>query len=358
MELDASVVAFDVVFGIFVVVTAVLIVLVVRFTLRSASAQRRRWLGQGGPDGAPHTPPPPERGLTALVLAGGGTRGAVQVGMLQALAEHGFVPDRIYGTSVGAVNGTAFAGDPTPTGVERMVEVWRGLTRDKVFPQRRVHGPWQFLQQREAVHPNSGLRDVIEAGIGYEDLEEAAVPVEVVATSLTDGSERWFTAGPAVEAVLASAAIPSIFQPVEIHGELLIDGGVVNNVPVRRAVDQGATRVVVLLCGPPVFSPPRSRRPVEAMVNALFISVHARFRYDMANLPEGVEVIVCPGGDYEASRDYADFSETEALIATGRAEALTMIRRYGLGRPPAAVTDPSTPATDPSDAGAPADATT
>ena len=151
-----------------------------------------------------------------------------------------------------------------------------------------------------------------------------------MATSLTDGRERWFTYGPAVEAVLASSAVPAIFPPVEIDEERFIDGGVVNNVPIRRAIDGGATRIVVLLCAPPSFTPASPRRPVEAMLNALLISIHARFARDMAQLPPGVEVIVCSGAE-DGARDFDDFSTTESLIAQGRDEAAEVIRRYGIG---------------------------
>ena len=322
--------SFAIVFAVFVVVTVVLVVLVLRFTLQRAAASRDRWLAdQEADEGAAGEPAGP---VTALVLAGGGTRGATQVGMLQVLTEHGFVPDRIYGSSVGAVNGAAFAGDPTRDGVQRMTEIWRGLTRETVYPQGRLHGPWLYLQQRDSVFVNAGLRQVVEEGIGFERLEDAVIPVEVVATSLTDGRERWFTYGPAVDAVLASSAVPAIFPPVEIGGERFIDGGVVNNVPIRRAIDGGATRIVVLLCGPPVYTPASPRRPVEAMLNALLISIHARFARDLAQLPEGVEVIVCSGSE-GGIRDFDDFSTTEALIALGREEASEVVRRYGLGVP-------------------------
>ncbi len=328
--IPAAVTAFAVVFTVFVVVTVVLIVLVLRFTLQRAALARSRWLAEGEVE---EESEPEDRGpRTALVLAGGGTRGAVQIGMLQVLTEHGFVPDRIYGSSVGAVNGAAFAGDPTREGVQRMTDIWRSLTRESVYPQGRLHGPWLYVQQRDSVFVNDGLRRVIEEGIGFERLEDAVIPVEVVATSLTDGGERWFTYGPAVEAVLASSAIPAIFPPVEIDGERFIDGSVVDNVPIRRAIDGGATRIVVLLCAPPSFTPVSPRRPVEATLNALLISIHARFARDMALLPPGVEVIVCSGSEDEA-RDFADFSTTEALIAQGRDEASEVVRRYGLGRP-------------------------
>ncbi len=330
--------SFLVVFTLFVVVTVVLIVLVIRFTLQRAGVARSRWLA----DQEEKDEEEEERGpITALVLAGGGVRGAVQVGMLQVLTEHGFVPDRIYGSSVGAVNGAAFAGDPTRRGVERMTETWTGLTRELVYPQGRLHGPWLYFQQRDSVYANSGLRAVIEEGVAFERLEDAVIPIEVVATSMRDGRERWFTYGPVVDAVLASAAIPAVFPPVEIDGERFIDGGVVDNVPVRRAIDGGATRIVVLLCSSPIYKPPSSKRPVESILNALFISIHARFAREMTQLPPGVEVILCSGSEDEP-RDFDDFSATHELIAQGREEASEVVRRYGLGRAgvPPSTTEP------------------
>ena len=322
--------SFLVVFTLFVVVTVVLIVLVIRFTLQRAAVARSRWLAEQAEleDEEEEEDPGP---ITALVLAGGGVRGAVQIGMLQVLTEHGFVPDRIYGSSVGALNGAAFAGDPTRRGVERMTETWTGLTRELVYPQGRLHGPWLYFRQRDSVFANSGLRAIIEEGVAFERLEDAVIPIEVVATSLRDGRERWFTYGPAVDAVLASAAIPAVFPPVEIDGERFIDGGVVDNVPIRRAIDAGATRIVVLLCSAPIYTPASSKRPVESILNALFISIHARFARDMTQLPAGVEVIVMSGSEDEP-RDFDDFSGTPALIAQGREEASEVVRRYGLGR--------------------------
>jgi NTE family protein len=334
--MTAASTTFVLVFSAFVVAALVLIVVTVRFLVGQASAAKARWLDErAGPAPTDEADDEEDDGsadgeMTALVLAGGSTRGAIQVGMLQVLAEHGFVPDRIFGSSVGAINGVAFAADPTREGVERMSQVWLRIRREDVYPQGRLHGPWLYLQQRDAVYSNSGLRTIIEEGFPHERLEDAVVPVEVVATSLTDGGERWFTYGPAVEAVLASSAMPAIFPPVEVDGERYIDGGVVDNVPIQRAIDAGATRLVVLLCSPPVFEPPVSRRPVEGMVNALFIAIHARFVRDMSHLPEGVEVILCMGPE-GTTRDFDDFSTTEHLIALGRAEASEVVRRYALG---------------------------
>jgi len=328
MTLAAST-TFAVVFTLFVVAALVLIVVTLRFLVRQSSAAKARWLAERQSDGADLGDDEPEE-MTVLVLGGGSSRGAIQIGMLQVLAEHGFVPDRILGSSVGAINGVGFAAEPTREGVERLTQVWLRIRREDIYPQGRLHGPWLYLQQRDAVYSNSGLRAIVEEGFPHERLEDAVVPVEVVATSLVDGGERWFTYGPAVDAVLASAAMPAIFPPVEIDGERYIDGGVIDNVPIQRAIDSGATRIVVLLCSPPVFQPPVAKRPVEGMVNALFIAIHARFVRDMAHLPEGIEVILCTGPE-GTTREFDDFSTTEHLIALGRAEASEVVRRYSLG---------------------------
>jgi NTE family protein len=244
--------------------------------------------------------------------------------MLAELTARGIKADRVYGASVGAVNGAGYAGDPTAEGLAHLAEIWTTLTGNDVFPRGRMDGPWMYFQQRQSVHPNTGLRTIIKQGINFERLEEATLPLEVVATSLTDGRERWITEGPAIEAILASAAIPAIFPPVVIDGDTLVDGGVVNNVPLSRALEGGATRVYVLLCGPLHYRPRIPKRPVEAVLNAFFVAIHARFVRELANLPPEVEVVVFSGGG-EPSSDYRDFSSTADLIEQGREEvAMTL----------------------------------
>jgi NTE family protein len=258
------------------------------------------------------------------VLAGGGSRGAVQVGMLAELVERGIHADRVYGASVGAINGAAYCGDPSERGMRHLEGIWKSLTGEIVFPRSRGQGPWTYFQQRPAVHANSGLRRILEDGIRFERLEDARIPLEVVATSLTDGRERWLVQGPAIDAVLASAAIPAMFPPVAIGDDLLIDGGVVNNVPIARAVEAGCTRIYVLLCGPMHYKPRPARRPVESVLTAFFVAVHARFARELTMLPPGVEVIVFSGGGDPAS-DYRDFSASTELIAAGRAEVSAVL---------------------------------
>ncbi len=264
---------------------------------------------------------------TAFVLAGGGSRGAVQIGMLEELVTRGIRADRVYGASVGAINGAGYAGNPTVAGIAYMAEHWREVKGTEIFPRGTFDGPWAFLQKRAAVHANTGVRQIIEAGVHYENLEDAAIPIEVVATSLSDGHEVWITRGPAVDALLASTAIPSIFPPVTIDDDVLVDGGVVNNVPISRALAAGCDRIYVLLCGPLHPRPPVPRRPVEALLVAFYVAIHARFLRELAALPPNVEVIVFSGGG-EPSGQYRDFSATASLIEEGRAEVARVLDRY------------------------------
>ncbi len=317
-----------------------------RERLRGRWARRpRRDHGSGRNGGSPPR--------TAFVLAGGGSRGAVQVGMLEALIRRGIRADRVFGASVGAINGAAYAGDPTLEGSARMAAIWRDVKGTDIFPRGTFDGPWAFLQKRPAVHANTGLRAIIEAGIDYENLEEATIPLEVVTTSLTDGRERWITHGPAVEAILASSAIPSIFPPVTIDGDVLVDGGVVDNVPISRALAAGCDRIYVLLCGPLHYHPPPPKRPAEAALTAFFVAVHARFVRELAALPLGVEVIVFSGGG-EPSGQYRDFSMTAQLIEEGRAEVADVLDRYAGTSQDLGAAPPAPPAPPPSAPPAPA----
>jgi NTE family protein len=264
----------------------------------------------------------------AFVLAGGGSRGAVQVGMLGELVDRGIRADRVFGASVGAINGAAYAGNPTKEGIAHMEEIWLSVTGDTIFPRGRIDGPWLFFQKRPSVHNNSGVRNIIEEGIEFDNIEDALIPLEVVATSLTDGRERWIGHGNAVEAILASSAIPSMFPPVVIDDDLLVDGGVVNNVPISRAIEAGCTRIYVLLCGPLTFHPPAPKRPAETALTAFFVAIHARFTREMAALPPGVEVVVFSGGGEGSAAQYRDFSASADRIAEGRAEVAAVLDRY------------------------------
>lgn len=202
---------------------------------------------------------------TAFILAGGGSLGAVQVGMLRALLESGIEPDMVVGSSVGAINGAYFAGDPTLEGISRLERLWCGLKRTDIFPWtwRRLFG---FVRGHGHLVPSDGLRRILDHHLPYRDLEDAIIPVHVVATDILSGQAVVLSRGPATQAVLASSAIPAAFAPVEIDSRLLCDGAVASNTPVSTAIALGARRLIVLPTG---FACAPERAPSGALATAL-----------------------------------------------------------------------------------------
>lgn len=255
----------------------------------------------------------------AVVLSGGGNLGALQVGMLAALVERGVRVDAVFGCSVGAMNGAAFAADPTEAGVARLREHWTELSTDasSVMPSSFLPNPVQLLRRGESIHRSDGLRASIEAFLGpARSFEDLALPFECVATDVDRGVEQWFSAGPLIEPILASAALPSVFPMVTIGERRYIDGGVVDNVPLERAVEAGARTVYVLHCGQHGRPDATVRRPLDAALMAYWISRNHRLAHDLARVPRGVDVVVLPPGTRPELR-FDDFGRTEQLIVQG-----------------------------------------
>src|SRR3984957_10226401 len=160
---------------------------------------------------------------TAFVLAGGGSFGAIQVGMMHSLAAHGISADMVVGSSVGALNGAYYAGDPTLKGVLQLETIWRGLRRQDVFPVtwRTMLG---FIWRRDFLIPHDGIRKLIDDHLPYRNLQDAQLPIHIVATDIVSGESVVLSEGPAVEAIVASTAIPGAFAPVLYKGRYLADG--------------------------------------------------------------------------------------------------------------------------------------
>lgn len=250
---------------------------------------------------------------TAFVLGGGGNLGAAQVGMLKALLERGIAPDLVVGCSVGAINGAAIAGDPTLAGVECMWRHWAALDSEDVFVGARLQGPWQLVRKGESLYADDGLRRIIGEWIPFDSFEGARTPLHVVAVSLRRETDVWFTSGPILEPILASAALPAVFPPVWIDGEAYIDGGVVNNVPVSRALRLGAERIYVLYPGNFERERAHPERPYEVLVQAFSIARSYRFKHDKIHAPDGVEIVTLPGVDPGAVR-YNDMTRSAELM--------------------------------------------
>jgi NTE family protein len=251
--------------------------------------------------------PDPKR-TVAFVLGGGGHAGAAEVGMLHALLERDLRPDLIVGTSVGALHGAMVAADPTPASVERLEDAWKEVAGLGVLGSSWLDDAVSLLRTRTHVRSNVPMRRLAERLIGVETFEELAVPFQCVAACIERFAEQWFDSGPLVDAILASSAVPGILPPVEIGGEHFIDGGIVNSIPVDRAVALGAGEIYILHAGriEQPLSPPRSMRDVGFV--AFEIARRHRFVRDLAAVPDDVTVHVLPTGDPAAPR-YNDLSQ-------------------------------------------------
>ncbi len=249
----------------------------------------------------------PNAPKTAFVFAGGGSFGAIQVGMLHSLARRGITADMVVGSSVGALNGAFYAGDPTLAGVERLAAIWRGLSRHDVFPVT-----WKtmasFLWRRDFLIPHDGIRKLIDDHIPFRNLEDARMPVHIVTTDIISGDSVVLSEGPTAEAIVASTAIPGAFSPVSYRDHFLADGAISSNTPVRVAVRRGAKRLIVLPTG---HACANQTPPAGALANALHaltLLIARQLVNELENLSPEVEYFVVPplcplvGSPYDFSR--------------------------------------------------------
>jgi NTE family protein len=229
---------------------------------------------------------------TAFVFAGGGSLGAIQVGSLRELVTWGERPDFLVGASVGALNACFFAGAPDLDGVSALETIWRGLHRREVFPLT-LSSMINLMRGRGSLFESTRLRSLIERNIPMQRLEDAKVPVHVVATSLS-GAPITFSKGPAVDAVLASAAIPIAFPAVRIGDEHLIDGAIAGNTPILTAAELGAERIIVLQTGYAcaLDGPPRGAAALG--LHAITLLISTQMARDLRLLDGRVSVHVVP----------------------------------------------------------------
>jgi NTE family protein len=264
----------------------------------------------------------------AFVLGGGGVLGAVEVGMLRALFRAGYRPDLVVGTSVGAVNGVLVAADPHERVTDRLVRLWASPEAGQVYGDSVARQVRRFVA-RTHLHSPRPLRRLLERELGPgRTFAELAVPFQCCAASIERAAEHWFDSGAVVPAVLASSAVPGLLPPVHVGGEHYLDGGIVNSIPIGRAVELGAATIFVLQVGR-IARPLRPpQRPWEVAQVAFEVARRHRFARELAAVPDGVTAHVLPTGGGEA-RDDSPFAYRD-MAAVGRriSRAYTASRRY------------------------------
>ena len=248
-------------------------------------------------------------GKTAFVFAGGGSLGAIQVGMLRVLLSCGVRPDLVVGASVGAMNASYFAGAPDAAGVAALERIWSGLRRSDIFPFTLANALGLISHPGNVVDPG-GLRRVIETNLPYAKLEDAQIPLHIMATS-QQGLAIRLSNGPAVEAILASTAIPGVFPPVRIGGDDLMDGAIAANTPVRLAAELGASRIIILPTGYACALAEPPARAIAKALHAITLLIAWQLMSELERISADIEVhlvpTLCPLNvspfDFSASRE-------------------------------------------------------
>lgn len=225
--------------------------------------------------------------MNALLLCGGGSRGAVEVGLYKALADLDIHIDLIFGTSVGALNGVLIAAGATPAD---LAVLWRRLERQPLFPfnWRALWRGWRMPSLSRTDH----LAALLKAVVPVTRFDELRIPLVVTATDLLTAQPVYLASGDLLPALLASAALPPYFPPVTHLGRQLIDGGVAANLPIGEAVARGARRLFALLChcSEETLSPPRGVLDIQA--RALRIAIERQMRCEIARYQTSAQLII------------------------------------------------------------------
>lgn len=294
---------------------------------------------------------PPKVGL---VLSGGAARGLAHIGVLKALEQQGIQVDAIAGTSMGAVIGGLYAAGYSAEELERIAldMDWGQVLSDqpprKDIPFRRKQDDRDFLVKQKLSFRDDGslglpigviqgqnlgmmLEKLFVHTSDTRDFDRLAIPFRAVATDITTGDKVVFDHGHLPRAIRASMSIPAVFAPVEIDGRLLVDGGMVDNIPIDVARDMGAQRVVVVDIGTPLLKRKDLTTVLDVLNQSTTLMTRNNSQAQLATLGKQDLLIQPPLASYTS----ADFTEVKALIDAGYRAAMAMASELAVLRKPA-----------------------
>jgi len=260
--------------------------------------------------------------MTALVLCGGGSRGAVEVGLYRALTELRVPIDLVVGTSVGAINGAAVAAGIPP---DTLAGLWRGLTRRELFRLNRDLF-WKLLWA-DSLYDARPLRRFLERNLPVRRFEQLALPLIITGTDFETGEPVYWRAGNLIDAIMASVAMPGLFPPQRIGGAQVVDGGITDNVPIDVAAEAGADTAIFMLCA----CCDRTTAPVRGLLpilrRALSIAIDRKYHADVRHHTGRCRLVAIePPG--HLGIDLLDFSHTAELIEQGYAAAMVALEQW------------------------------
>ncbi|ANF26877.1 patatin-like phospholipase family protein [Stutzerimonas stutzeri] len=273
---------------------------------------------------------------TGLVLSGGAARGLAHIGVLKALEEQGVQIDAIAGTSMGAVIGGLYAAGYSVDELEKLaLELdWQQVLSDdpprEDVPFRRKQDDRDFLVKRKLSFRDDGslglplgviqgqnlallLERLLVHASDIRDFDRLPIPFRAVATDIANDKKVIFRSGHLPQAIRASMSIPAVFAPVEIDGRLLVDGGMVDNVPMDVARDMGVDRLIVVDIGTPLLPREQLLTVVDVLNQSITMMTRRNSEAQLATLrPE--DLLVQP---MLAAFGSTDFGRAEQLIDAG-----------------------------------------
>ena len=268
---------------------------------------------------------------TVFVFSGGSVRGAAQAGMLRVLLENGIVPDEIVGVSAGALNGVYLAHDPTIDQVGRLEDLWRDVAENAPIRGNLVRNVASILRGRSSFDSGDRLRALIDEHVPMEDLAEVSVPCHVGTTDAATGQVTWWTSGPVVDLLCASTAVPGVLPVVELaDGTRHIDGGVVCNIPLRKAVSLAPTRLVVLDVAAK-FAPAGKQTALSLMMVGVRAAAAELIRQQWLDVPTDLDVLHVELPTVDDAPDFEFGLVPELLVAGMEAAETALAERSARG---------------------------
>ncbi len=262
--------------------------------------------------------------MLAYVFSGGNIRGALQVGAAQVLlADPARRPDLIVGTSIGAINGTHLAANPTLQGALHLAEIWRSIRRTDVYPGGRWRSLWRLIRRRDSLYPNEPLRSMLQHTVTEaKTFGDLVIPMYVTANTLNSNAIYLWGADPAasiIEALLTSTAVPAIFPPMRYNGYEYVDGGVLTNLPLDVAADRGATEIYALDVSYLNETLPSVNGAFTLVQRTIQIMLHQQ-AVDQLQRVTQIPGITVHHLRLDGFKDVAinDFSKSDAMIDAGR----------------------------------------
>jgi NTE family protein len=270
----------------------------------------------------------------AFVLSGGGNRGALEVGILRALLEHKIQPRILVGTSVGAINATAIAMNPTLEGVRWLENRWRRVTRKTVLPDSYLSMVRRLVTGESSLFTNERLKSYLESQLPDETRQFSDIKTAelyITAAVLHTGELHVFgidRSDSIIDAIMASTAFPLLLSPWKYQGKEFVDGAVVSDLPIRVAVEMKASEVYAIDVGKHQNARQSQRGVLRVIRQLLSATAYQRFLDDMGwarKLPQDrIHYINVDDFDDVGLRD---FTHTAEMIEKGHQIGLEYLSR-------------------------------